>query len=153
MNLTIRRMREQDLEPLHALLSDPETMRFLEPPYTREQTEAFLRAGMSEKPPVYTAEADGSFIGYVIFHAYEEDTTELGWVLLPEYRGRGYASALTEQMIRKAADEGKKPVIECDPEQKISAHIAMKSGLVRAESRDGLDVYRLPEREGKRRNL
>ena len=129
MNLTIRRMREQDLEPLHALLSDPETMRFLEPPYTREQTEAFLRAGMSEKPPVYTAEADGTFIGYVIFHAYEEDTTELGWVLLPEYRGRGYASALTEQMIRKA------------------------SGLVRAESRDGLDVYRLPEREGKRRNL
>lgn len=145
MNLVIRRMSQQDLEPLHMLLSDPEVMKYLEPPFTREQTVAFLKAGLSDNPPVFTAEADGTFIGYVIYHPYEEDTMELGWVLLPEYWGKGYASALTRQMMEKAACEGKKPVIECDPGQEITRHIALKSGFVRAENRDGLEVYRLPD--------
>ena len=144
MNLTVRRMTEKDLEPLHRLLSDPGVMRFLEPPFTRERTEAFLRAAMSETPPVYAAEADGTFIGYVIYHAYEENTSELGWVLLPEYWGKGYASALTRRMMDRAAKEGKKPVIECDPRQEITRHIALRAGFVRTETRDGLDVYRLP---------
>lgn len=40
--LRVRRMTEADLEPLHRLLSDPEVMRYLEPPFSREQTRAFL---------------------------------------------------------------------------------------------------------------
>lgn len=144
MNLTIRKMTEQDLEPLHRLLSDPEVMRFLEPPFTKERTAEFLEAALSEKPPVFAANLDGTFIGYVIFHDYEEDTMELGWVLLPEYWGKGCAFALTKQLIARAASLGKKPVIECDPGQTITRHIALKSGFVRAGERDGLDVYRLP---------
>lgn len=31
--LRARRMTEADLEPLHRLLSDPEVMRYLEPPF------------------------------------------------------------------------------------------------------------------------
>lgn len=46
--LQVRRMTEADLEPLHRLLSDPEVMRYLEPPFSREQTRAFLdRAGLT----------------------------------------------------------------------------------------------------------
>ena len=145
MNLTIRKMSQQDLEPLHTLLSNPEVMKFLEPPFTRKQTRRFLQAGLSDDPPVFTAEIDGTFIGYVIYHPFEEDTMELGWVLLPEYWGKGYASALTLHLMEMAADEGKKPVIECDPEQEVTKHIALKYGFVRTEDRDGLEVYRLPE--------
>ena len=90
------------------------------------------------------AEADGRFIGYVLCHPYEEDTMELGWVLLPEYWNKGCATALTARMMEEAAAMGKKPVIECDPGQKITARIARKAGLVPAGRRDGLDVYRLP---------
>ncbi|MEI3102967.1 MAG: GNAT family N-acetyltransferase [Oscillospiraceae bacterium] len=43
--LRVRRMTEADLEPLHRLLSDPEVMRYLEPPFSREQTRAFLEPG------------------------------------------------------------------------------------------------------------
>ena len=50
MNLTIRKMTEQDLEPLHRLLSDPKVMRFLEPPFTKEQTADFLETGLSKNP-------------------------------------------------------------------------------------------------------
>ena len=145
MNLTIRKMAPQDLEPLHILLSDPEVMKHLEPPFTREQTAAFLQAGLSDEPPVFTVEANGTFIGYVIYHPYDEGTMGLGWVLLPEYWGKGYASALTRQMTEMAAREGKKPVIECDPGQETTRHIALKAGFIPAEKRDGLDVYRLPD--------
>ena len=141
--LTVRRMTDLDMEPLYMLLSDPKVMRFLEPPYTREQVSAFLRKGLSEKPPVYTVEASGSFAGYVIYHPYDGNSIEIGWVLLPEYWGKGYASGLTKQMIDKAAGEGKTLVIECDPQQEVTKHIARKFGFSWAESSDGLDVYRL----------
>ena len=141
--LHIRRMTNQDLEPLYMLLSDPKVMRFLEPPYTREQVSAFLRKGLSEKPPVYTVETNGNFVGYVIYHPYEKDSIEIGWVLLPEYWGKGYASKLTKQMIDKAVSAGKTLVIECDPQQEVTKHIAQKFGFSWAESSDGLDVYRL----------
>lgn len=67
MNITIRNMRPGDADALYRLLSDPEVMRYLEPPYDRVQAEAFLHhAGLSEPPLVYAVEENGSFIGYVI---------------------------------------------------------------------------------------
>lgn len=42
MKLMIRKMTDQDLEPLCVLLSDPDVMRYLEPPYSNEQTRKFL---------------------------------------------------------------------------------------------------------------
>ena len=61
--LRARRMTEADLEPLHRLLSDPEVMRYLEPPFSREQTRAFLdRAGMTPEPLILAVD-DGGFAG------------------------------------------------------------------------------------------
>lgn len=60
MDLSIHRMRKEDLGWLYRLLSDPEVMRWLEPPYSMEQTEAFLFcAGLSENPLIYAAEEQG----------------------------------------------------------------------------------------------
>ena len=114
MDITIRKMRPGDADALYRLLSDPAVMRYLEPPFDRVQTEDFLRrAGLAEPPLVYAAEENGDFIGYVIYHAYDEQSVEIGWVLLPEYWGRGYASALTERLIDRARQEQKSVVIEC----------------------------------------
>ena len=54
-----------------------------------------------------------------------------------------YASELTDQMIDKARKAGKALVIECDPEQEATKHIAVKHGFVWSERSDGLDIYRL----------
>ena len=143
MNLHIRKMTGQDLDPLYRLLSDPEVMHFLEPPYTQEQASAFHQMGVSENPLVYAAEANDTFIGYVIYHPYDENSMGIGWVLLPEFWRKGYASRLTKQMIDKAVSEGKTIVIECDPQQEVTKHIAQKFGFIRTELRDGLNVYRL----------
>ena len=130
MELVIRHMKEGDLEHLYRLLSDPKVMKHLEPPFTKEKTAAFLRkAGLSEPPLIYAVEKDGAFIGYVIYHDYDEDSMEIGWVLYPEYWGRGCASSLTEQLVKKAFSSGKQAVIECSPEQEATRHIAMRSGF------------------------
>ena len=145
MDITIRKMRPGDADALYRLLSDPAVMRYLEPPFDRAQTEDFLRrAGLAEPPLVYAAEENGDFIGYVIYHAYDEQSVEIGWVLLPEYWGRGYASALTDRLIDRARQEQKSVVIECAPAQAATKRIAVKKGFRACGNCDGLAVYRLP---------
>ena len=144
MNITIRNMRPGDADALYRLLSDPEVMRYLEPPYDRVQAEAFLHhAGLSEPPLVYAVEENGSFIGYVIYHAYDAESVEIGWVLLPEYWGRGYASALTDRLIDRARQAQKSVVLECAPAQAATRRIALKRGFRACGICDGLTVYRL----------
>ena len=145
MNITIRKMRPGDADALYRLLSDPEVMRYLEPPFDRAQAEDFLRrAGLAEPPLVYAAEENGIFIGYVIYHAYDAESVEIGWVLLPDYWGCGYASALTDRLIDRAQQEQKSVVIECAPAQEATRRIAIKKGFRDCGICDGLAVYRLP---------
>ena len=151
MNIRIRRFEEKDLLPLYELLSDEEVMRYIEPPYTLEQTRSFLKkAGLSYPPLIYAAEdAYGNFAGYVIYHDYEEDSTEIGWILKREFWGKGCAEALTKQLIEWAQSEGKTIVLECSPDQQITGHIADKFGFTYAGRRDGLDIYRLERENGR----
>ena len=112
--------------------------------YDRAQAEAFLHhAGLAAQPLVYAAEADNSFIGYVIYHAYDEESVEIGWVILPEHWGRGYASVLTDQLICRARQAQKDVVIECVPAQQATIRIAIKKGFHHCGTRDGLAIYRL----------
>ena len=144
MNITLRRMQSSDADALYRLLSDSVVMRYLEPPYDRAQEEAFLRrAGLAEPPLVYAVQEDEHFIGYVIYHDYDEYSVEIGWVLSPEYWGRGYASELTDRLISWARKARKGIVIECVPEQAATAHLATQKGFRLEGISDGLAVYRL----------
>ena len=144
MNIRIRKMQSSDIDALYWLLSDPEVMRYLEPPYDRAQTETFLHhAGLTTHPLVYAVEESKIFIGYVIYHKYDEESMEIGWVLFPEYWGHGYASVLTDWLICKARREQKNVVIECVPAQEATKRIAIKKGFRYCGSCDGVTVYRL----------
>ena len=143
MDIRIRKLNRNDLEALHELLSDPKVMQYLENPYTKEQTEQFLiNAGLSDPPLVFAVDSDGSFAGYVIFHDYDEESIEIGWVLYPSYWEKGIASRLTESMIKKGSDLHKKLVIECVPEQEVTKHLALKHGFVYEGRNGGLDIFR-----------
>ena len=148
MTLLIRNMTAADIVPLYRLLSDELVMRYLEPVYSFEKTVSFLhRYGLTEDPRIYAAE-DGHnhFIGYVIYHPYDAESMEIGWVLNRSVHGQGYAQSLTKQLIRRAEDEGKNVIIECTPEQCVTKHIAEKFGFVRIGLRDGCEVYELKTR-------
>ena len=118
--LNIRHFKKDDLQALYELLSDEEVMRYIEPPYSFPQTETFLQsAGLALSPLIYAVEtANRDFVGYVIYHDYDEESKEIGWVLRRAFWGRGYAGTLTKQLIEKAYAEGKSAVLECSPTQR-----------------------------------
>ncbi|MBE5845422.1 MAG: GNAT family N-acetyltransferase [Butyrivibrio sp.] len=136
---------ESDLMNLYGTVSDPDVMKYIEEPYTLDKTKAFLQnAALLEKPLIYAAEDDsGNYIGYVIYHGYKQDSIEIGWLINKSSWGKGYASKLTEELVKKAKLDGKNAVIECSPEQEATKHIAEKFGFEYAGKADKLNVYRL----------
>ena len=144
MDLIIRKFSINDFDSLYSLLSDEDVMRYIEPVFTKEKTEQFFTsAGLSENPLIYAVDNDGRFIGYVIFHPFDEDSIEIGWVLHKKFWGKGYAQKLTEMLIDKAFELKKDVIIECSTEQEATKHIAQKYGFLLTESVDGLYVYKL----------
>ena len=143
--LTVRPFTEADEPALRLLLADEAVMRYLEPPFSPERTRAFLReAGLCGRPLIWAVDGeDGRFIGYVIYHAYDETSMELGWVLARSAWGRGYASALTRLMIERARATGKALVLECAPEQAVTKRIAEKFGFRFCGKSGGCEVFRL----------
>lgn len=150
--LRIRRFRENDFDFLHVLLSDPEVMRFLEPPYSEQQTRDFLdRYGLCASPAVWAVEDHtGQGIGYVIYHPYESDSYEIGWVLRREDWRKGYAQELTAALIRSAQTHTDGLVLECVPEQAATRAIARRNGFVYEGKSENLDVYKLRLRDDSR---
>ena len=141
--MLIRRMKKSDLMPLYRLLSDAKVMEHIEPAFDLEKTEAFLEsAGLCDEPLIWAVEDDGAFIGYVIWHDYDETSCEIGWVLYPEHWGKGYATGLTKELMQRAFSEGKDAVIECAPAQEVTKHIALKLGFKPMGQRDGCEVFR-----------
>lgn len=143
--LRLRRLSMADLDALHAVLSNREVMRYIEPPFTLAQTAAFIqKAGMAEQPRVYAIvrREDDCLLGHVIWHPYDENSYELGWILGRAHWGQGYASELTAALVQKAAAALHHVVIRCVPEQKASCRIAEKHGFFFLGIQDGLTVYR-----------
>ena len=113
--LLIRELTMADVDALHAILSNPEAMRFIEPPYTKQQTAAFITENLRcEVPLVYGLELleTGEFIGHVIWHPYDREAYELGWILSPAHWGKGYATEVTQALLGIAWGE-LKPKAHC----------------------------------------
>ena len=142
--MRIRKFTESDFQDLYDTISDPEVLRYIEPPYTLEQTKVFLlENGLCDRPLIYVAESDeGKYVGYVIYHDYDEHTIEIGWLLKRSEWGKGYAKELTNIMIEQAKLEGKSVIIECSQEQLITRHIAKSFGFKYQGVTDGCDQWR-----------
>nr|WP_297708042.1 GNAT family N-acetyltransferase [uncultured Butyrivibrio sp.] len=81
--MKIRKFAESDYQNLYETISDPDVMRFIEAPYSEENTRKFLQtAGLCENPLIYAVENDqGNYVGYVIYHDYDNGNKEIGWIL------------------------------------------------------------------------
>ena len=144
----IRPLSLDDAEALHLTLSDPEVMRHIEPPFDLPKTQAFLRTAVLSSPPLVHAllwKATSDLIGHVIFHPYPGSRDwELGWIIRRDSWGRGIASEVSAALVEFARQQGIPGLIlECDPQQEASLHIAEKLGFQRICEEDGCTVFKL----------
>ena len=144
--LLVRPLTVQDTDDLHAVLSDAQVMRYIETPFTRQQTAAFIERVNTAMPPLAYAvvwKETNTVIGHLIYHPYDGESWELGWILHREYWHRGIADELTVAVIANA-QRRKIPalVIECDRNQLATRHIAEKHGFRYAGEETNLAVYR-----------
>lgn len=143
----IRRFTEKDAAHLYEVLSSKEVMEYIEPPFDFGQTQKFIEeAGLCEPPLVYAlvCRTAGIVIGHVIFHRYEEDSCEIGWIIRRDYWGMGIASEVTASLIEYAKTLNfRSCVIECDPNQAASIRLAQKHGFIYEGEDDDCAVYRL----------
>jgi len=143
----IRSMKMEDADDLFQVLSDERVMTYIEPAFDRERTKNFIRsAGLCEPPLVYAIvwNRTGKVIGHAIFHSYEKNDCEIGWIIHKEYWGMGIADEVTKELIHHARRLGiESCVIECDKRQTASKKIAIKNGFVYEGQAGNLERYRL----------
>lgn len=144
--LLIRPLTASDTPALHAVLSDAEVMRFVEAPFSLGQTAAFIERISAQVPAPVQAlvwKKTGELVGQLIYHPYDAESWELGWILRRDFWGRGIAAELTEAALADARQRRIPAlVIECAPEQRVTRHIAEKLGFRFLGEEAGLALYR-----------
>ncbi|MBE5792250.1 MAG: GNAT family N-acetyltransferase [Clostridia bacterium] len=143
----VRNMMMKDADDVYQVLSDERVMTHIEPAFDIERTKNFIQsAGLCEPPLVYSIvwKMTGKVIGHAIFHLFEKNDYEIGWVLHQNYWGMGIANEVTKELIKYARYLGVEScIIECDERQIASQKVAIKNGFAYEDESDNLKRYRL----------
>ncbi len=134
--LILRTARPDDLEAMHAVLSDPRAMLWWStPPHeTLEQTREWLDAMIATGPdhPDFVVEWDGRVIGKAGFYVMPD----VGYILHPDVWGQGLAGeavgAVIDHVFKTLAVDTL--TADVDPENAASIRLLQRLGFVRTGS-------------------
>jgi RimJ/RimL family protein N-acetyltransferase len=140
--LRLRTWREDDLAPYARICADPEVMRYLSGPMTREHSEQqvseFVRHLEERGFGLLAVEekSSGAFIGFIglLYHedwSEGEHRTEVGWRLARPFWGRGLATEGAMASLRYGFEElGLDLIISIAvPENLASRRVMEKLGM------------------------
>lgn len=144
--LVLRRYTADDLELLVRLHTDPRVTRFTGGPLDRAQSEAMLNERILayyEKHPglgiwACHERATDAYIGmHLLNHIRGESYIQVGYVLLPDFWNRGYATEMALRLLRYGFVELGLPRIHAitDRPHVDSQRVLLKIGLHRGEDR------------------
>lgn len=105
--MIIRDFIIEDMNDLHDILGDEETMKYCEPAYDVKKTEMFLREFCIGKKGAVAAvhKETQKVIGYILFNELEEKVYETGWIFNRNYWRKGYAYESCHEVMRYAFSE------------------------------------------------
>lgn len=156
--LRLRAHRREDLEDSVKLWSDPEVARYIGgKPLSREEVWSrilrYVGHWMWMKYGYWVVEEkqSGGFVGEVGWAMYKrdieprmDDTPEVGWVLSPQFHGRGYATEAVRCAIGWGEQQfpGRKTMCLIDPANGKSIRVAERCGFreLRRTSYKGMPV-------------
>ena len=131
--LKLRSARPDDLEAMHAVLSDPRATRWWStPPHeTLDETRAWLDSMIANGPdqPDFVIERDGVVIGKAGFWKLPE----VGYILHPDHWGLGFAGEAVEAAIGHvfATRDIEELTADVDPENAASIRLLERLGFNR----------------------
>ncbi|MFC1408974.1 GNAT family N-acetyltransferase [Streptacidiphilus sp. N1-12] len=152
--LTFRRMTEDDLDDMAALLGDPRVMRYYPRPKDRDEALSWIRwnQGLYRQQGfglwLLTLRATGEFVGDCGLTPQQVEGVvelEVGYRVRAELQGNGYATEAAAACRDHARDvlDAKRLVAIIRPDNTPSQRVAQKIGLPferDAVSRNGLPV-------------
>ncbi|HWT96360.1 MAG TPA: GNAT family protein [Terriglobales bacterium] len=99
--LTLRPIRDNDLEALHAILSDPETMRYWSslPHKDRAETSTWIAANRAVVTAGTALEYGAEYQGRLIGRAILWNGNELGYIFDKAHWGQGFAGEAVTALI------------------------------------------------------
>lgn len=141
--MLIRDFQTDDAAALQEILGDAETMKFLEPPYSPEQTRRFLEEFCIGRRGAVAAveKADGRLVGYLLLKAMEADVYEMGWVFRRDRWRRGLAREACAAVIDAAfgsmgAHKIVAETIDADRSVRLMQRLGMRAeGVQRSHTR------------------
>jgi ribosomal-protein-alanine N-acetyltransferase len=130
--LILRTARPDDLEAMHAVLSDPRaTLWWSTPPHeTVDQTAEWLEGMIDKGPdnPDFVIERDGRVIGKAGFYVLPD----VGYILHPDHWGHGLASEAVSAVIDHvfATRDLEAVTADVDPDNAASIRLLERLGFV-----------------------
>jgi RimJ/RimL family protein N-acetyltransferase len=131
--LKLRSARADDLEAMHAVLSDPRATRWWStPPHeTLEQTARWLDGMIASgtDQPDFVVELDGRVVGKAGFF----ELPEVGYILHPDVWGQGLATEAVAAAVDHVFSTRRVDVLtaDVDPENAASIRLLERLGFVR----------------------
>lgn len=129
--LTMRRARSSDLDAIHEIMSDPETMRYWStlPHESRKQTAAWLQ-GMIDSDPEQGDEFVLEYMGKVIGKLGAWRLPEIGFFLHRSYWGKGLAGEALSGFIAYMISRGVPLLtVDVDPLNLASLKLLTSNGF------------------------
>lgn len=105
--LIVRDFCTSDVNDLHEILGDTETMKYCEPAYSFDRTQKFLQDFCIAKNGAFAAvhKDNQKVIGYILFNALEASVYEIGWIFNKNFLRQGYAYESCSNIILYAFEK------------------------------------------------
>ncbi|EJL59224.1 GNAT family N-acetyltransferase [Flavobacterium sp. CF136] len=141
--LILRRITNDDVNEVFELRSNPETMKYIPRPLVKTTEDALEHVAMIEEKITsniginwgITLKGDSRVLGIIGYYRMQPENyrAEIGYMLLPEYHGKGIISEAVNRLIAYGFDDLKLHSIEAviDPENFASEKVLQKCGFVK----------------------
>ena len=141
--LLLRRVDTTDIKEIFALRSNPETMKYIPRPLVKTDEDALEHIAMIDTKIetnegvnwAITLKDNPKLIGVIGYYRMKPEhyRAEIGYMLLPEYHGKGIVSEAVKEAVNYGFQVMKLHSIEAiiDPDNHGSAKVLEKNGFVK----------------------
>jgi ribosomal-protein-alanine N-acetyltransferase len=151
--LLLRRITSDDVNEVFELRSNPETMKYIPRPLAKNTEDALTHISMIEDKIVaneginwgITLKGNPKLLGIIGYYRMQPENyrAEIGYILLPEFHGRGIITEVVTRLIDYGFKDLKLHSIEAiiDPENIASEKVLQKCGFVKEAHLKESDFY------------